>query len=137
MEKIHMVCYDPECHCEDMCCQECEKVNDCPQKCSSVLYIKKIYSNKDYLIKELIKGNDEHWDSWIIEVGAKRLEELSKTNKELLEALKSLVEVKEIAKKDPEIAKQMLEAMECRWKSAAQAIAKAESKEEKANGSFK
>ena len=123
MEKIHMVCYDPECPCEDMCCQECEKVNDCPQRCSSVLYIEKIYSNNDYLTEELLKGNEEHWDSWIIEVGAKKLEVLLKTNKELFGALKSLVEAREMANKNLE---GILETMRYRWERAARVIAKAE-----------
>lgn len=123
MEKIHMVCYDPECPCEDMCCQECEKVNNCPQKCSSILYIEKIYSDDNHLIEELLKGNEEHWDSWIIEVGAKKLEELKKINKELFGALKGLVEAKEMASKNPE---GVLETMKYRWERATKAIAKAE-----------
>ena len=123
MEKIYMACYDPECPCEDMCCQECEKVNDCPRKCSNIIYIEKIYSDDNYLIKKLVEENE---DSWIIEVGAKKLGVLLKTNKELFGALKSLVEAKEIASKNPE---GVLRSMEYRWERATKAIAKAESSE--------
>jgi hypothetical protein len=94
MEVITIICNDPDCYCEDACCQECKDILTCPNKCKAVEYQEKIYTNEAYFLDELNKLAEEK-DNWLIAVAAEAvksymelLAEAKADNAALLESLK-------------------------------------------------
>lgn len=75
MEDIYIFCDDdPECVCEDKCCQDCEVIN-CEKRCSIVKYKEKVYGSDEFLIEELFKLADR-LDSWLVAVAAEKIRSL-------------------------------------------------------------
>lgn len=70
-----MICGDPECVCDNICCQECKDRSDCEKKCKNVRYKEKIYTSSQFLMEELERLAEEK-DSWLICVAAERLKVL-------------------------------------------------------------
>lgn len=76
MQELAILCNDPECPCEDTCCQACEKIDTCEFHCDAINYVKNIYTGNENLIKALNNMADEK-DSWLIAVSAQRIEYLA------------------------------------------------------------
>ena len=77
MKDIYCYCAEPECVCEDLCCQDCDKKDTCENRCSFMNYKEKIYNSTEFLISELEKVADE-MDGWLIYVAAEKIRSLSK-----------------------------------------------------------
>jgi len=94
MRDILIACEDCECvFCdkEDECCQTCENVAVCKNKCSKdkcplMKYKEKIYSDDEFLVRELV-ALTERRDLWLPAVAAERIKELLEENKKLRETL--------------------------------------------------
>lgn len=69
MKDIFMFCDSPECPCEDVCCQECEKRSECEKRCENIRYKERIYSDPGCLANALDESNEERGD-WLIAVAA-------------------------------------------------------------------
>jgi hypothetical protein len=77
MEDIPMFCdNNPDCRCNDICCQACPKRPGCENKCSNVRYKEKIYSSPAFLIEQLVKLAERE-DNWLIAVAAEKIRELT------------------------------------------------------------
>ena len=94
MEVINLICADPDCFCEDVCCQECKDVLTCENKCKAVQYQEKIYTDETFFVDELNKLAEEK-DSWLMAVAAEavkcyvaQLAEAQADNMALVEALR-------------------------------------------------
>jgi len=53
MEQVAFMCNDHECICDEICCQACDKMMDCENKCQTVIYKNKIYGDYKCLAEEL------------------------------------------------------------------------------------
>lgn len=76
MRDIPMYCSNPECVCEDICCQACEYLLGCEKRCDNVKYKERLYSDDRYLIKQLELIAVEK-DLWLPLVAAERIRVLA------------------------------------------------------------
>ena len=81
MKDIYMFCDDPDCPCDDMCCQDCDKREQCGEKCSAVSFKERIYASDESLITALDEEGDRR-DSWLLVVAAERIRDAAKEKKE-------------------------------------------------------
>jgi len=73
MKDIFMFCENnPECVCDDLCCQECSKNKDCDHRCPNIRLKERVYSDKDYHA-QLLDDLAERTDNWLIAVAAERI----------------------------------------------------------------
>jgi hypothetical protein len=102
VNKLAIICEDPECPCEDKCCQSCEAICDNP--CDAYKYQENIYSDANFLIKELndLAGKK---DLWIIAVAAQAIQTLHARIEELEGTLEKIADA-EFIWEAIEIAKQ-------------------------------
>ncbi|WP_427340928.1 hypothetical protein [Caloranaerobacter sp. DY30410] len=87
MKDIYMFCETQDCVCDDICCQECNKLKNCDIRCEPVKFKEKIYSNAEYLIEKLEDTAIES-DNWIISIAIEKIKELKSLNRELVEFIK-------------------------------------------------
>lgn len=92
MDDIKMICNDSECPCDEICCQECESLLTCINKCDSVKYKEKIYMDEGFFIKDLTDLAEKQ-DNWLILVAAEAVKSYS-------EALSVLDQAKKQAEAD-------------------------------------
>ena len=81
MKDIYMFCDDPDCPCDDMCCQDCDKREQCGEKCSAVSFKERIYASDDFLADTLGAEADKQ-DSWLLAVAVERIRDAAKEKKE-------------------------------------------------------
>lgn len=81
MKDIYMFCDDPDCPCDDMCCQDCDKREQCGKKCSAVSFKERIYASDDFLADTLGAEADKQ-DSWLLAVAVERIRDAAKEKKE-------------------------------------------------------
>lgn len=76
MKDILLICKNPKCICEDVCCQLCQKLSSCNKKCGNVKYKEQVYSSNHFLVSQLEFEGDEQ-ENWLMYVAAERIRELS------------------------------------------------------------
>jgi hypothetical protein len=81
MRDIYMFCDDPDCPCEDICCQDCNIRERCGDKCSAVNFKERIYASDEFLIATLDEEGDRQ-NIWLLIVAAERIREAVKEKKE-------------------------------------------------------
>lgn len=81
MKDIYMFCDDPDCPCDDMCCQDCDKREQCGEKCSAVSFKERIYASDESLITALDEEGDRR-DIWLLIVAAERIRDAVKEKEE-------------------------------------------------------
>ena len=92
MKDIYMFCDDPDCPCDDMCCQDCDKREQCGEKCSAVSFKERIYASDESLITALDEEGDRR-DIWLLIVAAERIRDAAKEKKERDQLLAVLQEM--------------------------------------------
>lgn len=92
MKDIYMFCDDPDCPCDDMCCQDCDKREQCGEKCSAVSFKERIYASDDFLADTLGAEADKQ-DSWLLAVAVERIRDAAKEKKERDQLLAVLQEM--------------------------------------------
>lgn len=81
MRDIYMFCDDPDCPCEDTCCQDCDKREQCGEKCSAVSFKERIYASDESLITALDEEGDRR-DIWLLIVATERIRDAVKEKEE-------------------------------------------------------
>jgi len=95
-EQIFMFCGSPDCICEDICCQTCEKRSGCENRCDNVRFKEQIYSDPLYLAEHLEEKSKEK-DDWILAVAGRIIKDLQTGYVALLKELEALRVVRDAA----------------------------------------
>jgi hypothetical protein len=72
-ERLYLYCDNPECPCEDKCCQDCDPV--CERVCESYKYKERVYTDNAYFLSQA-KEMAAETDDWFTGVIVDRLEEI-------------------------------------------------------------